>query len=214
MDRTSISIHELAKQLNIPLATMRRYIRQHGHLLDLEKDDKNYTIGEDSISTLAQIREAYAQGLTVEEVQRRFSPTGFAPSAATGGTRGDSLYAEVMRAISDLEQLMIERFEQHNQLLNTLAETAAARLSDITRHDHDLQRLERIERVNDRLAEWRIERALQKEALEKWAALPEAQRLVKKGMFNKEEDREEKERFVRDYVDKYFETELRRAYGL
>lgn len=214
MNRTSMSIKELAKQLNIPLATVRRYIRQHGHLLNMAKEDKNYVFGEDCIATFVQIREAYAQGLTAQEVERRFSPSGFEPSAATGEASGESVRVNIFQALSNLEQLMIERFEQQDQLLKSLAETAAARLSEITRPDQELQRLERIERVNDRLTEWRIERVLQREALEKWSALPEAQRLVKKGMFNKEEDREERERFVRDYVDKYFETELRRAYGL
>jgi hypothetical protein len=214
MNRTSMSINELAKQLNIPLATLRRYLRQHSRLLHLAKEHRNYVIGEDTIHTLVQIREAYAEGLTTTEVDKRFLPADFDPEEMMDEPSVENETASFVKLLSDLEKAIIQRFEQQDQLLQSLAETAAANQSELTRRDQEQQRLERIERVNDRLTEWRIERTLQKEAMDKWAALPEAQRLVKKGMFNKEEDREEKERFVRDYVDKYFETELRRAYGL
>lgn len=56
------SIAELTEKTGIPDATLRRYIRQHGHHLQLRKKGKGYSIGEDSVSVIERIRDLYSSG--------------------------------------------------------------------------------------------------------------------------------------------------------
>jgi hypothetical protein len=208
MNRTTISVNDLANELAIPAGTLRRYLRQHAHLLDVSKVHKSYVIAEESIGVLKQIREEYSKGLSSEEVENRLLGSGAQRTATpVEQTAARHVDVGVIETLSNLEKLVLERFEQQDQILKTLAELAPA-----------LQQLDpeslRAERVNMRLKEWRIERNLQAEALAKWAELPKEERMVRTSLFSSEENVEKRERFVRDYVDKHFDDEMRRSHGL
>lgn len=56
------SISELMDKTGIPDATLRRYIRHHGHHLQLRKKGKGYLIAEDSVVVIEQIRDLYSSG--------------------------------------------------------------------------------------------------------------------------------------------------------
>ncbi|TJY41834.1 hypothetical protein E5161_11570 [Cohnella pontilimi] len=209
MSRTTVSVNELALQLAIPAGTLRRYLRQHAHLLDVTKVHKSYVVAEESVGILKQIREEYARGLSSEEVEARLLGTeAQMVAAAAEPMPAPQESAGVLEALANLEQLVLQRFEQQDQLLKALAEIAPA-----LQHQLYPENL-RAERVDLRMKEWRIERKLQAEALEKWAELPKDERMVRTSLFSSEENTEKRDRFVRDYVDKHFDDEMRRAYGL
>ncbi|MEC0078518.1 hypothetical protein P4H62_00625, partial [Paenibacillus alvei] len=73
---------------------------------------------------------------------------------------------------------------------------------------------QRAERVTEHLTRRRIERRLEREALELWAAKPESERMRRTGLFRREEDAAARDRFVRDYVDEHYEKRLRQEFGL
>jgi hypothetical protein len=208
MSRTSISVNDLAQELDIPTATLRRYLRQHGHFLDVNKTHKNYMIAEESIGILKQIREGYSQGLISEEVDSRLLASGVQrKTSAVVEQSSNSNNINFIEALLNLEKRMVERFEQQGEILQNLAEIAPA----LQQFDPDIQR---VERVNSRLNEWRIERKLEDDAMMKWAELPRPDRMIRTGLFKTEENLEKRERFVREYVDKHFDNEMRNAYGV
>ncbi|MEC0117355.1 MerR family transcriptional regulator [Bacillus cereus] len=63
------SVLEIEKQTSIPDATIRRYIRNHGHHLQIKKRGKSYLIAFDSLSTIKKIRELYDKGKQIEDVE-------------------------------------------------------------------------------------------------------------------------------------------------
>jgi hypothetical protein len=68
-ERKWYTVLEVEKEYNIPNATVRRYIRNHGHNLLLKKKGKSYIIAQDSIDVLKKIRELYGQGMGTEQIE-------------------------------------------------------------------------------------------------------------------------------------------------
>ncbi|MDH4619388.1 hypothetical protein [Brevibacillus sp. AY1] len=73
---------------------------------------------------------------------------------------------------------------------------------------------ERAERIDAILAQRKVEIQLRNEALAMWATKSEADRMKKVGWFRKEEDRDKREQFIRDYIDTHFPDALRKEYAL
>ncbi|WP_062350563.1 hypothetical protein [Bacillus kwashiorkori] len=73
---------------------------------------------------------------------------------------------------------------------------------------------ERLDRFNEIITRRRIEAHLEKEALNMWATKPDEERLKRVGLFRKEEDRDKRERFVKEYINQHFENHLKREFGL
>lgn len=72
----------------------------------------------------------------------------------------------------------------------------------------------RIERFEQIMAERKVTRQLEDEALSIWSTKPEEERLIKVGWFRREEDKEKRDRFVRDYIDEHFEKRMKEEFGL
>lgn len=72
----------------------------------------------------------------------------------------------------------------------------------------------RIERFEQIMAERKVTRQLEDEALSMWATKPEEERFVKVGWFRREEDKEKRDRFIRDYIDEHFEERMKEEFGL
>ncbi|PRR90151.1 hypothetical protein C6W20_10075 [Bacillus sp. NMCN6] len=53
------------KELQIPDTTLRRYIRQHGHHLNIKKNGKSYLVANESIPLLKKIRGLYVEGKSI-----------------------------------------------------------------------------------------------------------------------------------------------------
>jgi hypothetical protein len=73
---------------------------------------------------------------------------------------------------------------------------------------------ERLDRFNDLMAERKVNRILEEEALSIWSTKPASERFRKVGWFRTEEDRDKRDKFVRDYIDEHFENRMRKEYDL
>lgn len=73
---------------------------------------------------------------------------------------------------------------------------------------------QRFERFNMVMAERKVIRRLEEEALSKWAEKPPGERLVKVSWFRKEEDKDKRDRFVKAYVDEHFEEAMKEEFGI
>lgn len=223
-DEKWFTVSELLERFGIPQPTTRRYIERHGHHLHTKKHHKSYLISEESIPVLVRIREGYAEGMNADQVETLLAASG-APTIITVNDTSDQSGERVsvddlldrFKRQEEFNQLLVKTLERQHQedrdkidrlmeLVIQQQETAAAALLDPVQQRH--------ERVNDRLTERRIENQLRAEALDLWAAKPEAERLRKVSFLRKEENILARDRFVQDYVDEHYEYRLKGKYDL
>ena len=102
-------------------------------------------------------------------------------------------------------------------------EIAAAQVAEMRQQHAEILRqlpqpkdpiAERQERIAEMMARRKVERALEREALHMWSTKPEADRVKRIGLFRKDEDRDKRDQFVKDYIDQHFESRLREQFGL
>ncbi|MGE7828984.1 MerR family transcriptional regulator [Paenibacillus sp. NPDC093718] len=205
-----ITITELTEQFDIPQPTIRRYIERHGHHLLTKKHHKSYLISSESLPIVIQIREAYARGMNGEQVEEVLAANRVPTYINVDDHEdGQALTINLHEAI----QVMQEGFRQLQQdrsrleRLETMMgqiEMAATALPDPAQ--------QRAEYVTNHLTEKRIERQLQREAMEQWMAKPESERMKKAGLFKKIEDVNARDRFILDYIDDRYEQRIKEAY--
>jgi hypothetical protein len=73
---------------------------------------------------------------------------------------------------------------------------------------------ERQERLTEMITRRRVEAQLEMEALNKWSTKPEEERKRRVGIFRKEEDRDKRDQFVKEYVNKRFAERLKKEFEL
>ncbi|MFK2827136.1 MerR family transcriptional regulator [Bacillus sp. B190/17] len=73
---------------------------------------------------------------------------------------------------------------------------------------------ERQERITEMITRTRVESNLRDEALNMWSTKPEEERMIRVGFFRKEEDRDKRDQFVRDYINKHFEERIKEEFSL
>ena len=205
------SVTELSEKLDIPDATIRRYIRQHGHHLQLRKRHKSYLIAAESLEVLIQIREAYAAGKGVDDVEDVLAASGAPTIITVTDTKGNGerVTVDLLEALFTLQKTVNEQSEMIRALGHIVhgQNQAAAAISQAPEE-------QRAERVTEHLTRRRIDRGLEREALELWAVKPESERFRKIGLFRREEDISARDRFVRDYVDQNYEKKLLQEFGI
>lgn len=126
------TITELADKLKIPDATIRRYVRQHGHHLQIRKKSKSYQIANVSLPVLSKIRELYMMdGMTVDQVDEALAAA-HVPIVMTVddvNDHGEVVTVNVPQALSSLEKSvndrMNEQMEFNKLLLQRLDEQQA-----------------------------------------------------------------------------------------
>lgn len=65
---------------------------------------------------------------------------------------------------------------------------------------------DRQQRITDMITEKRIESILELEALNEWSKLPNSERLIKSGFLRKEENQTKKQQFIKNYIQKNYES--------
>lgn len=128
-----ISVSEVAKKTNIPEATVRRYIREHGFHLRVKKGHKSYQIYHESIDTLNQIREMYGKGLNMDEVNNMLADN--KPMIITVNEQDERMAVNVAEALMELKRSMDERMNGMNAEIVRLRQELA--ISQEQLHDYN-----------------------------------------------------------------------------
>lgn len=109
------------------------------------------------------------------------------------------------------------------ELKSSLKEIAVAQFSEVqSQYEEIIKKLpdpknreeERENRFKEMVARRRVEYQLEREAQMIWATKPEEERMEKIGWFKKVEKEEERDLFIKEYIDKNFENKLRKELGL
>lgn len=221
-DEQWLKVSDLAGQLKIPQPTIRRYMDRHGHHLHTKKQHKSYLISSASIPTLARIRDEYSKGLNgeqVEEVLLGQSST-ITTVSDTSVHKDERVSGNLAEALSELEKSVIDRFnnqEQFNQHLLELLQREQEKVERLT--ELLMKQTEAAASLSpavqaqsrkqaDHLTERRVKRQLESEALELWLNKPAPERTKRNVLFQRKEDSEAKEKFVRDYVLEHYVSRL------
>ena len=121
---------------------------------------------------------------------------------------------------SETDALNSTLFEE---LKSSLEEIAASQLSEVqNQYEEIIKKLpnpknreeEREDRFKEMVARRRVEYQLEREAQMIWATKPEKERMEKISWFKKVEKQEERNLFIKEYIDKNFENRLRNELGL
>lgn len=103
-----LTVLDVEKQINIPNATIRRYIRNHGHHLNIKKKGKSYFIDSESIPIMLDIRKLYDDGMTLEQVEEALIDTGM-PVTITVTADDKQVTVNVAEALQDMQKAMNEQ---------------------------------------------------------------------------------------------------------
>jgi DNA-binding transcriptional MerR regulator len=144
-----------------------------------------------------------------------------------------ALYDQTTNAPQNIDiTLMRKEFEnvareiaagQAKEMKQLIEEATTVQVSQIKQQYEDiLRRLpqykskneERTERITEMITRRRIESNLEREALNIWSTKPESERLIRVGFLRKEEDRDKKERFVREYINEYYEARIKEEFEI
>ncbi|WP_145949789.1 hypothetical protein [Paenibacillus sp. Y412MC10] len=226
-DEQWLKVSDLAGQLEIPQPTIRRYMDRHGHHLHTKKQHKSYLISSASIPTLARIRDEYSKGLNGEQVEEVLlgQPSTITTVSDTSVHKDERVSDNLAEALSELEKSVIDRFnnqEQFNQHLLELLQCEQEKVERLT--ELLMKQTEAAASLSpavqaqsrkqaDHLTERRVKRQLESEALELWLNKPAPERTKRNVLFQRKEDSEAKEKFVRDYVLEHYVSRLNEEFN-
>lgn len=226
-DEQWLKVSDLAGQLEIPQPTIRRYMDRHGHHLHTKKQHKSYLISSASIPTLARIRDEYSKGLNGEQVEEVLlsQPSTITTVSDTSVHKDERVSDHLAEALSELEKSVIDRFnnqEQFNQHLLELLQREQEKVERLT--ELLMKQTEAAASLSpavqtqsrkqaDHLTERRVKRQLESEALELWLNKPAPERTKRNVLFQRKEDSEAKEKFVRDYVLEHYVSRLNEEFN-
>lgn len=132
------------------------------------------------------------------------------PEEWEGESRPSLNYTEIEEAI--IRKLSSRVQEQlvasQKELVNTMEQIASSKISSLLPQPKTEDEI-RAERLNHALLQMKLNNKLEEEALSHWHNQPEHIRIRKVGFFRKEENYEEKERFIRNYKNQNMERFIR-----
>ena len=126
-----LPVIEVEKQTGIPDATIRRYIRNHGHHLQIKKRGKSYLIANESLSVIKKIRELYDKGKQSEGVEETLSQMNM-PMTITMTDDEKEVTVNTGQVLIQLQkdmneqkkfnQLLLERLDQQQEYIDNKLE--------------------------------------------------------------------------------------------
>lgn len=116
-----LSVVEVENRTSIPDATIRRYIRAHGHHMQIKKRGKSYLIASESLSIIKKIRELYDQGKQSGSVEETLSQMNV-PVTITVTDRDGDVTVNASEVLVQLQKDMNEQKKFNQSLLETLHE--------------------------------------------------------------------------------------------
>lgn len=103
-----LTVLDVEKQTGIPNATIRRYIRNHSHHLNIRKKGKSYYIASESLPTMLNIRQLYDDGKNLEQVEEALIQSDN-PVIITVTTDDKQVTVNLGEALQDMKLAMNEQ---------------------------------------------------------------------------------------------------------
>ncbi|MCA1064495.1 MerR family transcriptional regulator (plasmid) [Rossellomorea sp. AcN35-11] len=194
------TITDLADMFGKSPATIRNWEKAMGDLLNVERNGYNARVySEKSMRIFAEINHWRDQGFSIEVIYKLLASS---KKLYEQGQNDNGPFSEPPKFGHD----MLVEFEKvlKEQLNNQML------LLGDGRDDEEKRKQEKEEHVSRESARRRVDAKLKAQALKEWAKEPEGRRLVKSGFFSKEENINERDAFVEEYIGEHFEHEYRK----
>lgn len=215
-----LSVAQLSKTLNIPETTTRRYLNNFEEYFRSEQIGRGRKFHPGSIEILQRIALLYGDDYETADIKRILADE--YPFTVEDSNRDTATHPPAYDISGKLDVFQEQQEEFNKQLLrllqeqqNYIRELVATRETDIQEVKHLISPEDRrIERFEQIMAERKVTKLLEEEAMTLWQEKPEEERLKKFGWFRKEEDRDKRDEFIKNYVDKHFEAYLMREFDI
>jgi DNA-binding transcriptional MerR regulator len=119
-DKEWLTVSEVSGKLNIPVETIRRYIRSHSVHLKVKKQGKKYLLHNDSMTVIKQIRSLYDRSMNVDEVEENLSASGFPMTITVKNNDDEAMTVRVADELQEIKLALDEQKDFNNKLLDKL----------------------------------------------------------------------------------------------
>lgn len=146
---TWITVADIENQTGIPNATVRRYIRYHGHHVLQKKTGKSYIIDAQSVNVFKQIRDMYDRHMTTEQVEETLVSQG---RPVTITVHDEQMTVPMSQAVERLQEHMNKGMAVMYQQIEELKQVVEVSRQEIAASRADNERLRDYidERMNER----------------------------------------------------------------
>lgn len=215
-----LSIAQLSKTLEIPETTARRYLNNFEEYFRSEQIGRGKKFHPGSIEILQRIAVLYSADYETTEIKRILADEYAFAVEETDET--DTTTPPAYDVAGKLNVFQQRQEEFNKQLLQQLHEQQNYIRDLVNSHDTNVQATKRLlspeekraERFDEIMAEHKVRKLLEKEAMDLWMKKPPNERMKKVGWFRKEEDRDEREAFIRSYTNEHFEEYLKQEFDI
>jgi DNA-binding transcriptional MerR regulator len=215
------TINEVSKIIDIPAGTIRQWEKTVEGILNIPRDDKGSRYYTDfEINTLNNIKAMRDKGLSFEVIKDVLNhseanlnvpiPSVPVMSQSEAIQTIQNLQTTIQTLAQRMESIIEESVRKEVSKISEGFVEGMTRLLPPPKDPHS----ERQERLTEVITRRRIETQLENEAIDLWSKLPDAERMKKIGVFRKEENRDKRDQFVKNYINLHFEVKLRIEYGL
>lgn len=215
------TVNEVSKIIEVPAGTIRQWEKSLEGILNIPRDDRGSRYYTDfEINTLNNIKSMRDKGLSFDVIKDVLNKSESVPSVPISSVPVMS-QSEAIQTIQNLQNVIQGMSERMESIIAESVRKEVSKLSEVLIEGVTKQLppprdllSERHERVTDMITRRKVENQLENEALDLWLKQPESERLKKSGLFRKEEDRDKKALFIKNYIDQHFEDRLKKEYGL
>lgn len=216
-----LSVAQLSKTLEIPETTVRRYLGNFEEYFRSEQIGRGRKFHPESVEILQRIAMLYGQDYDTAGIKRILSDE-YAFSVESMSERGATTQPPAYDLGGKLDAFQQQQEEFNKKLLQQLVEQQKYINELVESRDKEVEENKRLfspeekraERFDLIMAERKVKRLLEKEAMNLWLEKPEEERMKKVGWFRKEEDRDKRDLFINEHVDTHFETQLKKEMDL
>jgi len=214
------SVTQLSKTLGIPETTTRRYLNNFEEFFRYEQIGRGKKYHPDAVEVLQKIATLYGSDRETEEIkviladEYAFSITEdnqhITTHPPTYNVAGK--LDEFQKRQEDFNKELLKQLYEQQNYIQDLTEKRQQELEETKQlNSPEIKRAERFEQI---MAERKITRILEDEALALWKEKPIGERMTKVGWFRKIEDRDKRESFVKKYIDENFEECLKKEFDI
>jgi len=119
-DNEWFTVSQASEKINVPVETIRRYIRAHSVHLKVKKVHKKYFIHDESMTVIEQIRGLYAEGQNVEEVEETLSKRGIPLTLTIKNDHDEVMTVHIVDELKDIKQALKAQKDFNDALLEQM----------------------------------------------------------------------------------------------
>jgi DNA-binding transcriptional MerR regulator len=117
-----LSVSDISEKVGIPVETIRRYIRSHGVHMKVKKIHKRYVVHGESLTVFKQIRELYADGKNVEEIEQTLTNRGVPMTVTVQLDDDEPMTVDVADELKRMNDNFEGKYQEQAEQIKLLAE--------------------------------------------------------------------------------------------